>query len=1390
MKKSFMTRVLAVSLSAAMTFSLSAANMATASAATKNVVLSPSTVTLQYGTSKAKKTLKLKNNSLKWKIKSASVAEKGSTAKGKKLLTISKTSSKVVLKAKNIKKSHKATVTVKVKRTKNKKTYSKTLKCKVTVNPQKTEEPDVTPTPTPTPDVPTPTPTQAPDNPSVTDDYYLLLETNSDEVLADGHANTLITCTVKDKDGNTYTDKDFVIKFETNGRGHFTRSEVVTSKGQTTNTLISEALDKAEDVIVTAQIVRAVRDNDLGEQFKGTKGQKKLTMTPSLTNAKYNQITSVESNYADRITLHFADNVDDDFYKTNGAMDPDKLKVEVFDNIPSSGTLPANPKFSNAKDEDGVVNLKEVQGEPKALHVLVKSPLTDGSTIGVRVTQKNPETGKNQVFTDYFKLTDSQRPSLMSVEATDRRTLRVTFSEAVLTTKVADIANRSVLANYCADTSRNYSINRDRLDDAKWGVDANSFTVGSGKDGDDDRNVVTIKLGKDASGEYARFQEEVETLLSANNIGDWAANSDLTNNVMETDELYFIAPKDDKAPAFEKVEVQSPEQYLVTFNSPVEISASYKNSHSDVAGITVANAATDGTTSENNADQTSVIQLVENGTNIGKAEKDGGTNPIRVTEIGTDHTTYLIETTKDWSKVYNSTGSYNDNYNIKKYQLKIPADAIVNINNGMKNAGEIVEELTANHAEMQTLDVTQPAADDLSWDGKSATVTFNEPVKVRLENQKTGLNKEGLTPSIRQEKDNSQGVQQVTATFHATGYQEVTGTINRISDSYDKQIVVTPNQELTGSEAGVDWNLTIRGISDDVGNTGTVTKSFKVTNKTTGFKVAWASVSTKDSFDWTANKGNNGNKDNFPWNAGADSDTWNPGDKLYVFVKFTGPIGNEAMRVRNYTLGSSQLPTNVNIYSGIKGYDDNSSIKDSITIELPWNVASLISENKSNVMMTITNAVVSATGQNLENNVEYQLPYNASKVDTSRTDNDAVFGDDFNEQPYDAVSNPSGIKSNYETAVKEAIESDQYRVIKLAQGVGTLDVNRPVDIDLNGMGVTKLNANFNDGATCHIINTSAMTTAIDELVINTPNADWNLNEDPNGSGFTLTPNIVCKKVDIRRMPAKTLNNGAQIDELVVNTIGSAIKVVNKSTGIIKEIVLNAVNKDGKVTVKNDSSASKIKISVKSPVQIEIDKASENNSISEVYIADGVTKDVVLQTKANVVGTLSGSVDAATIKKENGDPVKKEDIKDIIPSVEAASGNELKNIVLNRLNSSVTVSDSSIKMDDLVKELSKAIYENKAVINTTATAEKEEYDIVISLDGKTPTKETSILNKTPAPAEGSKFTTDAISTIGVGDDAKGVEDLSSITVYIKKTPATLASNRTPEYIKVKDITVNK
>ena len=1161
---------------------------------------------------------------------------------------------------------------------------------------------------------------------AATADYYLELTSNKDQVLADGHNNTLITCVVKDKDGNVYKDKDFTIEFKTNGRGHFTRSEVVTADGVTTNTLISEALDKAEEVTVTAQIVRTVMGDDLGEQFKGVNGQLKLTMTPEIANVKYNPVTSCESNYADRVTLRFQDVVDDDDFKTNGVMDPDKMLVEVWNNIPSTGEIPTRKAdFSNAKDEDGVVNLREVANEKKALHVLVKTPLRNSSTIGVRVTQTNPETGKKSVFTESFKLTDSQRPQLMSVQALDRRTLKVTYSEAVLTEAVAGNA-----ASYRADDVNHYNIGVDRLSDSKWGTAENpvKITAGTGA-GEDDRNVVTIKLGKNSSKEYARFAEEVQTLLSVNNVGDWAAFTSQANNVITTDEKYFVAPKDDKAPAIEKVEVQSPEQYLVTFNAPVEMSATYgqnADSTSKIVGIAAANADKTTVKPEDagnyDKDETSVIQLVENGTNIGAWD---GVNPIRVTQIGSDNTTYLIETTKDWSKVYGQTGSYNDNYNNHTYQLRIPANAITNINNGMKNAGDLVDQLTADHPEMKTRDTAMPELDgEIAWNGEKATVKYNEPIKVRVKDQQYGLNKEGLTPSVRQDEDTSRGVQQPTAVFHASGYQDVTGTIESIADDYDKSIVVKPNEDLAGSAEGVKWTLTVSGISDDVGNTVSRSGDITVKSSTTGFRVAWASVSTSKEYKWDRSTSAD------VWNAGTAA--FNEKNDIYVFVKFTGPINSEAMRALNYTLNSSQLSTNVDISAGIDGYDSNSSIKDSITIRIPWNNAWLISQNKENVMMTITDSVKSASGQSLENNIEYQLPYNAHINDDARYGTtDAVFGDDSGET---AATIKAG---QYQAKVEEAIKSNKYRRIKLTDNItGTLNVTRPVDIDLNGNFVEGIKANFSDGATCRIINTNPTSATVNNLEINTPNADWNLQE--TGSAITFV------KVNVRSMPANTLKNGATIKELAVNSLGKAVKIVNE-TGIIENIVLDAVNKDCKVTVKNNGDVNSIKkMTVKNPVQIEVDKES-TGVIDEISVDNKVTKDVVLKTALGKVTSLTGNTNAVVAKNESG---QDKSANDLVTNVTAGSVNGLKDAVTGKLVSTITVSGTSVTMSQLVTDLSKTIDPNGAKIKD------DEYKIQIKED----TNETNLVDTTGA---GNMFKKEASITIAANADSLP----SEITVVI-------------------------
>ena len=122
MKKRFMKKALAVVLSAAMAVSMSStAQMRTASAAAKTVSLHTAFKTLKVG---QKYKLKLKDNSLDWKIKKVVTSDKGiATVYGK-------TASYVMLKGKG---EGRATIRVSLSTAKRKTNNKKTLRCRVKV---------------------------------------------------------------------------------------------------------------------------------------------------------------------------------------------------------------------------------------------------------------------------------------------------------------------------------------------------------------------------------------------------------------------------------------------------------------------------------------------------------------------------------------------------------------------------------------------------------------------------------------------------------------------------------------------------------------------------------------------------------------------------------------------------------------------------------------------------------------------------------------------------------------------------------------------------------------------------------------------------------------------------------------------------------------------------------------------------------------------------------------------------------------------------------------------------------------------------------------------------------------------------------------------------------
>ena len=1414
MKKSFMTRVVAVSLSAAMAFSLSAANMATASAATKYVALSAKSVTLKAG---AKKTLKLKNNSLKWKVTSATSARKD-------VVTATKKSTSVVLKAKNCKKKHKnVKVTVKLKTSNKKKNNTKKLVCKVTVNPKST-------TVDPGPDDPTPpTPegvkissatatsktnvdvkfsavldqaTLVKENFKVAEEgvtvenvevrdgmtvtltlagaeagktytlnvtglkdadgkavdalsatftmqadaakgYHLELKSSSEknQLKADGYAELPIVCEVKDPNGNTIKDKNYTIRFTTD-RGSFSRPDVVTTEGKTENILKSVALDVAQTAHVTAEIIRVEGEDQ--ENLRGKKETIDINMTPVLEGISTPVVIGAESGYADRLTLFFQDAIEDDYFKTNGQIDTSKVKIEVVDDITAQQAASKNFRTVGNNDGSGfttdpsikgsgqVVNLRAVAENNRALQVLVNKPLSNNRHIGVRVQLTDPATKKTTTYTETFVLTDSETPRVMKVETQGRRTLIVTYSEAVIPGNVAAL-NKA----HAADLTSNYLVGGRSLNLDMWGDKDGKVaeaTVGSGKDGENDRNVVTIKLGerkiKDSDNkeivDYPRF-DVGDNILTVQNVGDWASNTSGVNNIITTDTKNFHIDDDTTQPAIKEVEVQSPEQYMITFNAPVA-----KVFSDDFFEVKNADSET---SSETNQNETSILQLRENDKNIGA--KDGD-NPIRVTKV-TDEK-YLVETTRDWTKVYGELGStYNDYFYGHKYKLVIGANKLINKDNGMKNASEISYDLSAD-PKMQAPDTTPPTMTEMTWTGSKANVKFSEPIKIRQDNSAKGLNKEGSTPSVKQSASWEKGIQQSAAQFISPSVgRTIKGKFVDLADD-DMSVAVEPEEELPSAK---DWTLHITGISDDYGNTGTVSRTFEVTGTVAGFRVAWASVSKSKAYGQKLNAEY--------WDAGTG--TLDPNGNRYIFVKFTNAVNKNSILfdARNYSINSNQVPSDAYVLQGIEGYDDHSNVIDSVTLVIPKRSAYIIDDANEgrNITLTISDRVTSSTGQVLADLVEMTLPYNhdlrvQATLGSGDDTRDAVFGDDYSET-YAAFNDSL---TDYKAAIENAIRSDKYRKIILSENItGGLNITRPVDIELNGKSISgEVKATFTDGARCRITNSTATESRIATLKISTPNADWD-------SIKSSTGNLVFGKVDIRAIASKTLRNeGATIDLVEVNTGSSNAKIVNKSGTITTLSVNNVANKNVRVEITNGGTISNVAVKNPSTIAVVKDDAVATDAAIDLVTVEAA-KDVTVDVSKDVttkVTNIKGNGSALTLKQDGKEVNDVNDVVENDPQNSDPAG--IVSAVASKLNSSVVITTGTAVMSDIGNV--------KDTFDKNGSKVSAEYNVVIKVDG-----------------------VEALQTVLHGDKDKFVEGATpitgaevdkTITVYVVKADVTTST----------------
>lgn len=1137
MKKSFMTRVLAVSLSAAMAFSMSSAsNLVTASAAS-TVNLKTTFKTLKVGQTYK---LTLKKNTLNWKITKV-------TTTNKKICTVyGKTASSVMLKGKGV---GRAKISVKVKTTKRKYPKNiKIMKCTANVKPadsSSTEEFKATAVANSNTEVrvsfnkeidaPEPANFTVSDGVTVakaelSDDkksvvltiggaehgktydltvsgikvagkeqaeqkltftvpaaevkYPLTLEAKDKILKSDGQSQTVVTFTIKDANGNVVHDKGVEVAFATS-LGKFAEQRVAVQNGVATVMYTSESLMDTQQAKITATIVESTENKEL----LGLSASTSITLTPnpeSLEDTSVGAIiTSATAPTADRVVAYFNQKVKAADFKTeSGKVDFSKFACTVQSGLDNGFTW-----VNGVSKQHNIVGILDVDSDENALQLLVDRPMIDNTNVKVEFENKTKAnslvSAKNTV---YFKLTDARQPAFLSAAGSGLREITVNFSEAVLPTSYCD--GGAAESKFAGDNPENYLIDGVPLtqlgvtaadikapseekadstdgslamisekDDEQKGNQARAGEIQIGsysKDGDK-RNVVKIKLGRDF------YLTPGTHRISVSNVGDWAAKTDRERNIVNTEGFDFVVEGNDEAPKFTVTE-QSPEQWLVSFNSDVE---------------PVSN--NDTLRTRNSSQIQSLLRLQQkdsSGWTDISTSSESDKNPIRVSQIK-DTNDYIVEVTKDWTQVYN-TASTRSNYFNHELRLHIDADKIVNLANDKKNT-ELNVDLNGTimkSPDVQSPEITEvvPALDKAGNVLDSWNVTLSEPVKLSQE-----ANLEGLTPSQEQEaamnpnNAETMGIPAPSAEFiRVDNTQTINGVITsrQFIDAEDRTINVAPETALTPGE----WRLVVSSISDDYGRT-TATATHNITvvgdNVKTGFKVVWAAVG--DKLDYTAANFN--------------------GRGRYIYVKFNKPVtmtGNSvnAQVTGNYTINGSTLPTGTDIRAHIEGYDSHiRNVTDSITIVLPEgnvnNGSQEFTVDAQNTMLNISRAITATTGENLENGGLIRIPFQygvapGSGVDTVntpvigslQTETDAVWGNNAKEQPDTTITDVNERMKKYYRELKTALESDKYRKVILNAGLdltatnddqgiqsvfgrsGTLTLKRAVDFDLNGNNIT------------------------------------------------------------------------------------------------------------------------------------------------------------------------------------------------------------------------------------------------------------------------------------------------------------------------------------------------
>lgn len=704
--------------------------------------------------------------------------------------------------------------------------------------------------------------------------YRIILEAEDDISVVKAVSGEAISLTASVCTENNQLIKENVdILFKTTA-GSLSNKVTSTSNGKVSTTFYAEPREQREEVKITAIIYASDNKGMIYAQDIYS-----VVMDPYVGTEREQldlpYITKVRVDSCDRVMLYFNKYVSATAYTKNTernryGYDATKLALRIL------STKDANKTSITSSDVYMTpVALGAVPDNPKALYAYLDtdsgSYLVDNSYALVEITDRlqAPES----CYTRTCLVNDMSAPTVTKIYNEGMTKIKVVFSEPV----------QSGASNNGAGLLSNWVLDGSPLSSGNYGVSLNKATATVGTfdlvTGKDERHVVTLQAGKDSNLNQEYFSTGSHS-LEILNIGDWANKSDTNHNKIISTLQQFDIVDDENLPKMD-VYVESPEQYLLHFNCPID--------YSDLLGQIR-------------------VQKYDNGK--WQTLQNADLHLVQMDEEGRE---FIAELTTDWTVILN-TKSTGKNYYSFPLRLYIPDFVLENQANGRKNLA-IVAPLDS--AIMKGPDTESPKILQVLQKDSTCVIEMDKPVQI-------GIGSEIVTPAQGQENQ----IPSVTVSFISQDNRStVTGIVYAMVDGHDMAFKVRPTKRLS---AGI-WQVVVSGISDDVGNTASTlyTNNFKVTE--TGiscdpeFNMIWGLAIPAGIANPLTGLVENTQED-------------------MLYIKFSGSYQSmtgveSACYGSNYSIGTKILSSNTIIDTYLKGYNQEANTqnlyRDLVAVHLP-----------------------------------------------------------------------------------------------------------------------------------------------------------------------------------------------------------------------------------------------------------------------------------------------------------------------------------------------------------------------------------------------------------------------------------------------------------------------